>query len=304
MSDRGLMLTTRAIDRQLSAMPHDVYLVQLIHSTMRRALPGKRLWTAAELRNPATIRFLRGRNRDGYDIYIRPDGWDQNAGYVLVDLDRVAGNVIDHMRINGHDPCLVVQTSPGHLQAWIQVSRSGLESFVATAVARQLARQYGGDLGAADGRHLGRLAGFTNQKPNRRGNDGYAPWVRIVHARAGLASHADALIRSAIQERPPSFIDTADTSWADNPIAAATAQGIYADSVARWRIVERFRPPDWSIVDLWVARSLLSQGRSAAQVEAILKLGSPRFPRRHGNPEQYLRRTVRRAAFSPLRGPV
>ncbi|MBL9047969.1 MAG: hypothetical protein JNK34_11780, partial [Tabrizicola sp.] len=48
------------------------------------------------------------------------------------------------------------------------------------------------------------------------------------------------------------------------------------------RIAERFRPPDWSRVDLWVARHLLLQGMEASQVETIVKLASPQFPRRHG----------------------
>jgi hypothetical protein len=26
------------------------------------------------------------------------------------------------MRANGHEPCVVLQSSPGHLQAWIRVS--------------------------------------------------------------------------------------------------------------------------------------------------------------------------------------
>jgi hypothetical protein len=66
----------------------------------------------------------------------------------------------------------------------------------------------------------------------------------------------------------------------------------------RCHITERFPQPDWSIVDLWVARQLLSQGMLPAQVRTILQLGSPRFPRRHGNPQDYLRRTLTRAAFS------
>jgi hypothetical protein len=54
-------------------------------------------------------------------------------------------------------------------------------------IARQLACRYGGDPASADWCHLGRLAGFTNQKPARRDLRGYPSWVKIVHARAGLA---------------------------------------------------------------------------------------------------------------------
>jgi hypothetical protein len=65
----------------------------------------------------------------------------------------------------------------------------------------------------------------------------------------------------------------------------------------RWRILERFPQPDWSIVDLWIARHLLWQGKPASQIQTILRRASPYFPRRHGDPDDYLRRTIARAAF-------
>jgi len=71
----------------------------------------------------------------------------------------------------------------------------------------------------------------------------------------------------------------------------------------RWHIRERFSQPDWSIVDLWLARKLLAIHISTAQVETILRLGSPHFPRHHGDPEDYLRRTLARAAL-PAPRPV
>jgi hypothetical protein len=307
MLDRGFFLTLQAIGRQLAAMPHDLYSLQLIHAHTHRPFPGERVWTAEQLLQPATIRFLRARNRDGFDIYIRPDAWDQNAGYVLVDLDDAEAHVMDRMRHNGHHPCLVLQTSPGHLQAWIRLTTSGLEPCIATAVARQLAHTYGGDPASADWHHFGRLAGFTNQKPSRCIHGGFAPWVKIMHARAGLAPHADALIQSARNRwRPAGLFANAVHAHGDPvaPIAAAEASTIYQDCLQRWHIRERFPRPDWSIVDLWVARRLLSQRIPAAQVEAILQLASPQFPRRHGKPQDYLRRTMARAAFPPQGGAV
>ncbi|MBV8902221.1 MAG: hypothetical protein JOZ22_01175, partial [Acidobacteriia bacterium] len=232
-----------------------------------------------------------------------PDSWDQNAGFILVDLDRATRSVLDRMRRNGHHPCLVLQTSPGRLQAWIQVAIAALEPCIATAVARQLARDYGGDPGSADWRHMGRLAGFTNQKPIRRNHCGDAPWVKIVHAQAGLAPNADALVKSALHGLSAATVQPG--RWRSLPsIDARGAAALYHDCLKRWRITERFGPPDWSVVDLWVARHLLSQGVPASQVQLILQIGSPQFPRRHGNPDDYLRRTVTRAAFPPTGGPV
>jgi RepB DNA-primase from phage plasmid len=53
-------------------------------------------------------------------------------------------------------------------------------------------------LASTDWRHLGRLAGFTNQKLARRTPSGFAPWVKVIAARPILASAAQDLLRSAL----------------------------------------------------------------------------------------------------------
>jgi hypothetical protein len=259
------------------------------------------------LLDPRRVRFLRIRNLEGFDIYIHPDNFDQNAGYILLDLDHPAPRVLDSMRRNGHHPCLVLETSPGRLQAWVHVCTASLEPGLATAIARYLALSYGGDPASADWRHLGRLAGFTNRKPERCTLFGFAPWVRIVHARAGLAPAGDALIESARTLPPPrnSPLPFPDRAGHTNP---AEARILYHRCVCRWAIAQRFPNPDWSIVDLWVARHLLARGLPAVQVAEALRCGSPRFPRQHGDPEDYLRRTLARASatspFPPSGGAV
>jgi RepB DNA-primase from phage plasmid len=310
VDNRGFFLTWQAIRSQLAAMPNEVYLIRLIHHQTRRPFPGERLWTATQLVHAATIRFLRIRNCEGCDVYIQPYAGNQNAGYILVDLDRADPMIVDVMRANGHDPCAVLQTSPGRLQAWVHLSTDPLEPAVATAAGKHLARLYGGDLASTDWRHLGRLAGFTNQKPTRRTPDRYAPWVKLVHARAGLAPRAEALLQSIRQCAQPlwppaSRFSMDSTAKEPDPMSTQEAATIYRSCMQRWHILERFPQPDWSIVDLWVARYLLAQGKPALQIQAILRLASPHFPRRHGDPDDYLRRTVARAAFpSPGRRAV
>lgn len=303
--DRGLWTTLSAIRRQLAAMPHDLFLIRLIHHATRRPFPGERLWTPGQLLRPATVRFLRVRNREGCDVYLWPYAENTNPGYILLDLDRAAPSVLKTMWANGHEPCVVVQTSPGHLQAWIHVSTLPLEPGVATALGKHLASLYGGDSASTDWRHLGRLAGFTNQK--RRTLKGYAPWVRIVQTRAGLAPNANALLQSvhwpAVIERRihgaisrlPFNGDATRFQTVPSSLDAAKANEIYQYWMQRWRIAQRFLQPDWSIVDLWVARKLLSQGMLAQHVQDVLRLASPHFPRRHTAPDDYLRRTIARA---------
>lgn len=311
--DRGLMLTAQAIRRQLAAMPCELYLIRLIHGLTKRPFPGERLWTADQLLHLATIRFLRARNREGCDIYVHPYAQDHNAGYILVDLDGAEPNVVAAMCAQGHEPCVVLQTSPGHLQAWVHVSSTPLPPDIATAIGKHLALTYGGDRASTDWRHLGRLAGFTNQKPQRRTRDGYAPWVKVVDTRPGLARHASELLQSAAASLSESAQPThlglcpdgvpCSQPGAASAITVAQATAIYQTWVHRWQIAERFAPPDWSIVDLWMARALLAQGLPPDQVQIILRLGSPHFPRRHTNPDDYLRRTMARALSFPFPGP-
>jgi hypothetical protein len=120
--DRGLFLSLQGIRRQLDAIPHDLYLVRLIHHATRRAFPGERLWTAAQLMKQSTVRFLRLRNREGCEVYLQPYVENQNAGSILLDLDHADPDILERMRAHGHAPCVLLQTSPGHLQAWIRVS--------------------------------------------------------------------------------------------------------------------------------------------------------------------------------------
>src|SRR6266851_1453026 len=276
MFDRGLFLSLGGIRRQLAAMPHDLYLVRLIHHVTRAAFPGERLWTAAQLGQESTVRFLRIRNREGCDVYLQPYADNRNAGYILLDLDHTEATTLERMRVSGHQPCVVLQTSPGHLQAWIQVSAVCLEPPMATAIARQLAHTYGGDLASADWRHLGRLSGFTNQKPRRRQNNGYAPWVRLLHAQVGLATNGALLVQAAEREirLAPSTVTV--TGSLPSPLARelvvpasctrSEASDIYQAWLQRLRIPQRFPRPDWSIADKWIAKELLRLGTPVAAV--------------------------------------
>src|ERR1700758_4168159 len=193
MADHAFFFTLHAVGRQLAAMPNDFYFIRLIHRATRRPCPGERLWDAGQLARGCVLRFLRARNLQGFDVYLWPYAEHGNAGYILLDLDHAAPDVIPRMRANGHEPCVLLETSPGHLQAWIRVSTTPLEPALATLVGKQLAHTYGGDLASTDWRHLGRLAGFTNRKPQWRDGRGYFPWVKVLYTHAGLATQGAAL---------------------------------------------------------------------------------------------------------------
>jgi RepB DNA-primase from phage plasmid len=300
--DRGRMMSLALLRRQLAAMPCRLYEVRLIHSVSRQPYPGLRQWTATRLSDSATMGFLRIRNREGYDVYFRPYAGDHNAGYILLDLDQPVPGILARLRAQGHEPCVVAQTSPGRWQAWIRVSPEPLLPALATRVAKRLAEIYQADRASADWRHLGRLAGFTNRKPERRRTDGLAPWVRLIQARACLAGDAAALLELAAAELarytapsppvratlPPDAADSFSTADLD-PTAL---RALYRHCLNRWRLLARYPSPDWSIADTWVARQLLATGTHPALVAAVLRYGSPGFPRHHADPEDYVRRTL------------
>jgi hypothetical protein len=116
---RGWEWTLTAMQAHLAAVAWPHYEVRLIDA-VRRACCASRYWTAAQLLSPHTIGFLRAGNRQGCEVYFRPHAGPQSAGYLLLDFD--AGSCpLAALRAAHHTPCMVVQTSCGHQQAWLDV---------------------------------------------------------------------------------------------------------------------------------------------------------------------------------------
>jgi hypothetical protein len=302
--DRGLGVSVAVLRRQLAAMPCRRYEVRLIHSGSRKPYPGVRRWTASQLSDPATVGFLRIRNREGYDVYFRPYAGDHNAGYILLDLDDPVPGILARLRAQGHEPCVVAETSPQRWQAWIRVSTQPLLPALATLIAKRLAQIYEADRASADWRHLGRLAGLTNRKPQRCRADGLAPWVKLIHAHACLAREGAALHELAAAQltehrgqSTPARATLPEYALSTTSLDSTALAALYWDCLNRLRIRERYPVPDWSIADRWVARELLAAGTDPALAAAVLRHGSPGFPRRHADPEDYLRRTLRCATL-------
>lgn len=106
------------------------------------------------------------------------------------------------MKAEGYTPALVVETSPGNFQAWLNHGQI-LPQRLSTLAARALAEKFGGDKGAADWRHFGRLAGFTNRKEKYRSPNGNYPYVRVneSYIHHSYLTAGDLLSRIAIELR-------------------------------------------------------------------------------------------------------
>lgn len=170
-------ITLDAITRQADAMAVDVFEIGLYKPAVEgntkepEMLP--RTWDKATLLK--SVGWLKYQNSQGRNIYIRPKG--EHALSLVDDLTTAS---LERMKSEGFQPAIIVETSPGNFQAWLNHGRV-LPRAESTAAARALAERFGGDHGAADWRHFGRLSGLTNRKPKYNSN-GLYPFVRLVEA--------------------------------------------------------------------------------------------------------------------------
>jgi len=135
-----------------------------------------------------SVAWLRYENLNGRNIYIRPAG-----EHHLSLVDDLKGAAIQKMKKEGFVPAVLVETSPGNFQAWLNHGKQ-LQRSLSTAVAKRLAAKFHGDLGSADWRHFGRLAGFTNRKEKYRHPDGHFPYVLLLESTGSTYAKAAAFL--------------------------------------------------------------------------------------------------------------
>ena len=189
--------TIDAVRRQVGAMGSDVFELGLFkpEGNGNEAIMLPRTWDVDALLR--SVAWLRHQNREGWNIYIRPKG-EHNLSLV----DDLTDAAVAEMKRAGFAPAAVVETSQANFQAWLKHPEK-LSKEIGTAAARALACRFGGDPGAADWRHFGRLSGFTNKKPaHRDAATGLHPFVKLIEAEGATYSEAHRFlseIQSAIE---------------------------------------------------------------------------------------------------------
>jgi hypothetical protein len=206
-----------------------------------------------------SLLWLRRENLNRGHIYVRPSG-----AHGLSLVDDLNSAAIAGIKTQGFEPALVVETSPGNFQVWLKHSQV-LDEATSTRAAKMLAARFGGDLGSADWRHFGRLAGFTNPKPERRLESGLQPFARLVEASGQVYSRAGAFIAEVRAARA--------TDAASGGASAAAGQG--AAELPPLRPLDEFhRDPryggDLHRADMAWARHAAGMGLSAAEIRAEL----------------------------------
>jgi len=237
-----------------------------------------------------SISWLRLQNRDGRNIYVRPRG-EHNLSLV----DDLTAESIERMKTEGFRPALVVETSPGNFQAWLKHSRR-LSKELSTAAARELAQEFKGDLGAADWRHFGRLAGFTNRKDKYKA-EGHFPFVLLRQANGLSFPEADRFIARIERQ-----IDR-DREERERRRAAMPRQK--ASGVRRSIDDFRANPAyagDGTRIDLAFAIYALARGVPDVQIEAAIRSRDLTHKGNDKRQGEYIERTIRKAATVVDRG--
>jgi hypothetical protein len=300
------------IERQLEAMGAPRYVVGVHHRAEDRMY---RLANISAGQVLAHEREFAGLNVRGRDIYIAPV---RNSGLILI--DDLPIDTLVRLRQDGLSPAVAVETSPANYQVWLRLAPEELPRELATAVSRELALRYGGDRGSVGAEHLGRLAGYSNQKPSRTLPDGRHPWVRLQEAEGRQAPMAERLLDKMrtrlVAERhigPNSGTSANERlSWEhlDTRPAREGASGIQLRpeylaqefAMRAARILERQRErgdrPDYSAADWAVVGTMHERypWLSTALVAQAMRMGSPNLEERHrGHVADYVGRTVVKA---------
>ncbi len=310
--------TTEAVRAQLAGMGAERYDVGA-YDRPRDEMLLRQEWTPAQVET--AVPWLKRMNAQGRDIYIRPSG---SSGLYLI--DDVPTATVERMRAEGYTPAAVVETSPGNLQAWVRVSDTPLSKEEGTAVARELAERYGGDLSSANWRHMGRVANFTNRKDEHTQPDGRHPYARLHAAGGARAPEAPAILarareratqnrRGAAGERAGADAGGAEPSrdqatrraaFSRSPAGAGPVSPLGREYAHRaQRLLERY--PNAALTDLhrldWMVTRDVARAHPEADKEDLMRAigeGSPRIEeRKRGHVYDYAERTTRYVLMDP-----
>ena len=279
--------TVEAVRRQVAAMGSDVFEIGLFKpdAGINEGVMLPRVWDADVLIR--SIAWLRHQNRDGRNIYIRPRG-EHNLSLI----DDLSGNVVTVMKRAGFAPAAVVETSPGNFQAWVKHSEQ-LSKELGTAAARKLAERFGGDPAAADWRHFGRLAGFTNRKrAYRDAGTGLHPFVKLIEAPGLVYIEAERFLNDVRAGVEAERQQREQQRRVVQPYAAAYSTEL--KSIESFRADPRYGG-DGTRIDLAYAIYAASHGVGQAQIEATIR--SRDLSHKGGERRQadYVERTIQKA---------
>jgi hypothetical protein len=284
---RGMERTFEAAGAQIAAMACEVFEVGLFKPDAQgeEAVMLPRTWDVEALLR--SISWLRKENREGRNIYVRPKG-----EHCLSLVDDLTKDAVKEMKGTGFSPALVVETSPGNFQAWLKHPEE-LDKEVSTAAARALAEKFHGDRGAADWRHFGRLAGFTNRKRSYRdARTGLFPFVKLIEA--------DGITYAAAPRFLTSLKEALDKRNQERQRLRNRMEAVRPGERSGLKSIDAFRSNpkyagDGSRIDLAYAIYAFSHGATETEVRSSIQSRDLAHKGNQKRQDEYVDRTVRKA---------
>jgi hypothetical protein len=235
-----------------------------------------------------SVPWIRLENYSGRNIYIRPRG-----EHDLTLVDDLTSAAVAAMKRDGFSPALVVRTSPGNHQVWLKHPVK-LDREMGTAVARTLAERFGGDRGAADWRHFGRMVGFANRKAKHRDPaTGLYPFVLLLEAKGTIYPEADRFLANmSVESERKRGEQRRLRDWAasrSSSVATATLKSIDA-----FRSEVRYGG-DGNRIDLAYANYAFAHGLGSCEVSAAIRSRDLSHKGNYRRQEDYVERTIKKA---------
>jgi len=279
-----------AVDRQTQGMGCERFEIGILDP--KKGMLVKE-WDKATLMD--SLPWLKRENAKGADIYVRP-AREERAALVLIDDVNLA--TLDRMRGDGLCPAVVVQTSPGNYQGWVRLAENGqqMDEAARTWTAKHLAREYGADPNSADYHHFGRLAGFTNRKPQHVNRQGQSPFVTLDAYNGKPAKKAAEAVAEAARSHAIDRDRDVRTQIRENPapVPGGDLGTWYRD---RWFALELKYDKDFdrSKADWYLATEMVLRKHDLATIARTMREFSPELDRKTGHVDDYLVRTVGKA---------
>jgi hypothetical protein len=276
--------TRSAIERQITAMGADIFEVGLFKPrtpgdphTEPEMLP--RVWDRETLLR--SVSWLCYQNAHGRNVYVRPNG-----EHHLSLVDDLTAEAVQRMKAEGFTPAVVVETSPGNFHAWLNHGQV-LPKQVSTLAARSLAEAFGGDKGAADWRHFGRLAGLTNRKEKYQSDDGRYPFVRLVEWVGSPYPASRAFLHQLLGKLPGRTAPTATAPQRSESLKARLSINDFRSRMAYGG--------DGNRIDLAYAVYALAHGATEEEVRSAIASRDLCKKGPESRQRAYVERTIRKA---------
>lgn len=303
------LLTKKSVSHQAHALGCDTFIVGIRDNETGRFM--NKNYSKEDLTKQSTVNFLRSMNSRGNHIYIKPGG---DNGLVLV--DDIDFFTIEQMSIDGRNPVVSIETSPGNYQAWFRVGHN-VDARTRLELSRLLCEEYGGDPGSIGSEHFGRLAGFTNRKTEHLTDLGY-PLTKIDYSLEPISSKR-VITASLKQDLDRAFLiveaDEAKLSKQKRideemkkrrtPLMPHDQAKLINEDPSEiyYRLYQNLEQRygedmDKSKADFMIAQDLIRQfSQSTNQVQEIILNCSPDCYDRKNDPELYARLTAEKASL-------